>query len=92
MNRPGRRATGGLEALKRAQLDNITLLPASLLPFKEHWLRLADELPAHEALFVVPAGETRLKWSMRRLVPQLRARGRHVTTISEAVIECAGKN
>lgn len=77
-----RRATMAPEALRRTRLDNISLVPAALLPFKEEWWTLAGELPAHQVLFVVPQEETRLKQAMRRLVPQLRARGRQVTVVS----------
>jgi len=33
------------------------------------------------ALLIVSEGETRLKQVMRRLVPELRARGRRITTL-----------
>lgn len=69
-------------AAGRARLDHLTLVPASQLPFKARWQALADALPAGEALLVVPAGETRLAQAMRDLVPQLRARGRHVTAVA----------
>lgn len=62
--------------------DNLTLVPASLLPFKAEWLAIARGLPPGQALLVVPAEETPLKRALRRLVPQLRARGRHVTAVS----------
>lgn len=82
MNRRVQALSGPPTKLKRARLDNITLVPASLLPFKKRWQQLAGELPAREALFVVPEGETPLRQTMRRLVPQLRASGRHVTALS----------
>ncbi len=80
-----RHATMAPTDLKRSRLDNISLIPASLLPFKEDWWALAGELPAHQVLFVVPYEETqlkRVKRAMRRLVPQLRASGRQVTAVS----------
>lgn len=61
--------------------DNITLIPASQLPLREEWAKIAHGLQAHDVLLVVPAGETPLKQVARALVPQLRARGRHVTAI-----------
>ena len=63
------------------QLDNITLVPASLLPFKAQWQQLVGGVSSREALFIVPEGETLLRRTMRQLVPQLRASGRHVTTL-----------
>lgn len=68
--------------------DNIVLVPASQLPFKEEWIKIARGLPAHEVLFVVPQRETPLKRMARTLVPQLRARGRHIT----AMLAVAGEH
>lgn len=64
---------------QRIQSDNITLIPASQLPFKDEWARIAHGLPTNEALMVVPEAETPLKQMARAVVPQLRAKGRHVT-------------
>lgn len=64
---------------RRLYSDNITLIPASQLPFKDEWTRIVQGLPAGEALLVVPTAETPLKRVARALVPQLRAHGRHVT-------------
>jgi len=61
---------------------NFTLMPASMLPFEKQWRQLTAELPSHEAVLVVPEDETPLRQAMRRLVPQLRASGRHVTALS----------
>jgi hypothetical protein len=62
--------------------DNLVLVPASMLPFKGRWGQLAGAVSSREALFIVPEGETPLRRAMRRLVPQLRASGRHVTALS----------
>lgn len=62
--------------------DNFILVPASQLPFKAHWAKIARNLPSGEALLVVPQTEAPLKQVARALVPQLRARGRHVTTVA----------
>jgi len=62
--------------------DNLVLVPASLLPFKGQWDQLAGAVSSREALFITPEGETPLRMAMRRLVPQLRASGRHVTALS----------
>lgn len=64
---------------RRIQSDNITLIPASQLPFKAEWEKIANQLPAREALMVIPSAETPFKRVARALVPQLSARGRHVT-------------
>ena len=70
-------------ALSRAGVyfDNITLVPASMLPFKREWRQLAGKVSSREVLFIIPEGETPLRRAMRQLVPQLRANGRHVTAL-----------
>ncbi len=62
-------------------LDNITLVPASLLPFKARWDQFTHTLPAGEALLVIPPGDTPLHQTLRAIVPHLRAQGRHVTAV-----------
>jgi len=62
--------------------DNLTLIPASQLPFRDEWRRLAAALPAGEILMIVPSGSGQLRGVMHVLSPALRERGRHITTIS----------
>jgi len=62
--------------------DNLALLPASLLPFRNAYRQLAATLPSGEVLMVVPSGSGQLRSVMRALSPALRARGRHITAIS----------
>jgi hypothetical protein len=64
------------------QFHNPALVPASLLPFKDEWQHLADSLAPGDALLVIPATETPLKGSMRKVASTLRARGRTIATVS----------
>ena len=61
-------------------LDNIALVPASLLPFKSQYQALANQLPRGTVLLVLP----RRRSTQRRLLVQLAgrfvARGRQVAT------------
>ena len=80
MNRRFQGPSGASDGRARGLLsDNLVLVPASQLPFREHWERIAQRLPAREVMLVVPEEETPLKQVARALVPQLRAKGRHVT-------------
>ena len=65
-------------------VDHLVLLPASLLPCKDRWERLAAQLPTGEALLVAPTGDTPLRRMLRALAPHLRARGRRVTALPTA--------
>ena len=58
-------------------LDNIVLIPASLLPDKEHWLQVANNLPQGDILIVLPwhAKQQRIAHSV---ACHLRKQGKHV--------------
>lgn len=64
---------------RRIQSDNICLIPASQLPFRRHWETVANSLPSGEVVLVVPKAETPIKHLARQLIPQLRARGHHIS-------------
>lgn len=81
MTRPSSRPSRASHKNRRLWSDNLVLVPASQLPFKDEWERIANGLPTGEALLVVPSNETPLKHMARALVPHLRAQGRHVTAI-----------
>ena len=75
----------GPQALRRpqVQLDNLTLVPASLLPRKAEYQALANELPKGDILLVLPPLEGRERVAMERVAQLFRAKGRHVTVLSE---------
>ena len=59
-------------ALRRAKLDNLALVPGSLLPFKEAWQKLANELPEGTTLIILPAKEASRERPLRRSLPRCR--------------------
>ncbi len=65
-----------------ARGDNLTVLPASMLPFKSEWQRLANKLPEGNVLFVVPEEDTPGGKSMRRVARHLGGRGRQISAES----------
>jgi len=44
-------------ALRKARLDNLALVPGDLLPLKEQWQRLANDLPEGSVLICMPPPE-----------------------------------
>lgn len=68
---------------RRLQSDNVCLIPASQLPFKEQREQIAADLPA-EVFLVVPGTDSPITSVARALVPALLARGRHVTAVPTA--------
>lgn len=73
------RFTGPPRGLTRrgVKLDNIALVPASLLPFKPEWQAIANELPDGETLIVLPA-QAKQQRIARAVASQLREKGKHV--------------
>ncbi len=68
--------------LRRAKLDNLAIVPASLLPFKEKWQEVANGLPKHEILVVLPASKSPSRKALHKLTSLLKAKGQRVTIIS----------
>ena len=74
----------GPRALRRPQvrLDNIALVPASLLPRKAEYQTLANHLPAGDILLVLPPEASRERAAMERVAQLFRAKGRRVTVLT----------
>ena len=75
----------GPQAWRRPQvrLDNLMLVPASLLPRKADYEALANALPRGEVLLVLPPADSRERSAMERVAQLFRAKGRHVTVLAE---------
>ena len=93
-----RRSTGpsgrhGPRAVRRPQvrLDNITLVPAHLLPRKADYQALANQLPQGDILLVLPPVDSRERPAMERVAQLFRAKGRHVTVLTEERLASAGR-
>jgi hypothetical protein len=76
--------------MERYTLDNFALMPASLIPLRDHWERLVSELPAGDVLMIVPVGPSKLRRILQTLSPTLRSRGRRITTLNTPLIDQAG--
>ena len=75
------------EALRKAKLDNIALVPASLLPLKATYQPLANTLPKGSIL-LVQSQSPRHKRILERVATFLRTQSRQVITLP---IERLGK-
>ena len=75
----------GPRALRRpqVQLDNVALVPAHLLPRKAEYQAIANELPCGDILLVLPPPDSRERATMERVAQLFRAKGRHVTVLTE---------
>jgi hypothetical protein len=68
-------------ALRRATLDNLALVPASMLPYKEEYQAVANHQPPGTTLIVLPSSG-RQRAALEGVVSGLRAKGQRVTTVS----------
>ena len=70
-------------ALHKAHLDNLAIVPASLLPDKAEWQALANALPAGSTLIVLPGKPGAARTALERVSRSLSAHGSRVTTIEQ---------
>ena len=68
-------------AVRKARLDNLALVPASLLPFKEQWQDVANSKPGEHVLIVLPTREKRPRTVLLRVAGYLREKGHEVTVL-----------
>ncbi len=76
------RVTRPPRRLRKARLDNLALVPASLLPFKEQWQEVANSKAAEEVLIVLPTLEQRSRRVVEQVAAQLREKGHAVTMLA----------
>ena len=63
------------------KLDNLALVPASLLPFKAQWQALANSLPTGSILICLPPTDSPQRKALETVAMLLRADGYNVTTL-----------
>jgi hypothetical protein len=79
--RPPQRPGPPPKALRRARLDNLALLPASLLPFKAEYQAIANQQAPGTTLVVLPAGDSLPRRTLKRVVVQMQAKGQPVRSL-----------
>jgi len=62
-------------AVRRAKLDNLALVPASLLPYKAQWQQLANELPSGSTLIILPSPGSPHGKALERIAASFEERG-----------------
>ena len=69
-------------ALRRAKLDNVALVPASLLPYKKQYQAIANRLPRGTTLIILPAEASRQRRTLEAVATGLRLKGQMVSTMT----------
>ena len=67
--------------LRKATLDNLALVPASLLPYKAVWQQLANDQPPGTTLVVLPKTPGKPGQTLAVVATQLQARGHPVKVV-----------
>ncbi len=63
------------------RLDNLALVPANLLQYKEQWQAIANSHPTGSVLIVLPRTEGTHRQALEKMAITLQA-GHQVTTVS----------
>jgi hypothetical protein len=65
-------------ALRKAKLDNLVLVPASLLPFKAEYQAIANQQAPGTTLVVLPVGDSLPRQTLERVVSRMQEKGQPV--------------
>jgi hypothetical protein len=76
------RFTNPPKALRRATLDNIVLVPASALPFKAQYQKIANSLPKGSVLLCHSEENIGQQKLLERVSSLFQQRGHRVTMLS----------
>lgn len=68
--------------VRRAKLDNLALVPASLLPYKAEYQAIANRQEPGTVLVVLPAGNSLPRHTLELVASQMQAKGQRVQIVS----------
>ena len=68
-------------ALRKARLDNLVLVPASLLPFKAEYQAIANQQAPGTTLVVLPTDDSPPRRTLERVVTRMHAKGQPVQVL-----------
>jgi hypothetical protein len=73
-----RRFTTPPRAIRKAKLDNLVLVPASLLPLKGQFQAIANQQAPGTTLVVLPAGDSLPRRTLERVASRMQQKGQPV--------------
>ena len=74
-------------ALRKAKLDNLVLVPASLLPRKGHYQAIANQQAPGTTLVVLPAGDSLPRRTLERVASRMQAKGQLVRIMNASLVQ-----
>ncbi len=66
------------------RLDNLTLAPASMLPYQNLWQQLANRLPRGSVLILLPTTRRAPRRTLEKVAVLLSGKGQLVATLEAA--------
>jgi hypothetical protein len=75
------------QALRKAKLDNLVLVPASLLPLKGEFQAIANQQPAGTTLVVLPAGDSLPRQTLERVASRMQEKGQLVRILNAPLVQ-----
>jgi hypothetical protein len=82
--RPSRRLGPPPPALRKARLDNLVLVPASLLPLKGKFQAIANQQAPGTTLVVLPVADSLPRQTLVRAASWMQAKGQRVRLLTGA--------
>ena len=76
--------------VRQGKLDNIALVPASLLPQKARYQALANGLPRGDVLMVLPSASLAGRKFLEQTAKLFEAKGRHVLILAVREVPSRG--
>ena len=73
-------------ALRKAKLDNLVLVPASLLPLKGKFQAIANQQPEGTTLVVLPAGDSLPRRTLERVATRMQVKGQPVRILQTPLV------
>ncbi len=80
------RLLGAPPGLRHAQLDNLALVPGSMLPYIKQCQEMANHLPKDGVLIVLPEGRSVQRETLLAVAKLLAAEGHQVRVIPAAEV------
>jgi hypothetical protein len=87
--RPPQRLGSPPPALRKAKLDNLALLPASLLPFKAEYQAIANQQAPGTTLVVLPVGDSLSRRTLERVATRMQAKGQPVRVLTNEQLQAS---
>ncbi len=72
--------------VRKAKLDNLALVPDSLLPFEKERQELANQLPAGSTLIILPSSDSSARRTLEKVSSMLKAKGHRVRTLPAELV------